>query len=49
MHDEFDQQEHDSNRDLVIREFDIEFLRFKNEKVINDPKNTIEKVKEFLP
>lgn len=49
VHDEIDQQEHDSNRDLVIREFGIEILRFKNEEVMNDTKNMLEKVKAFLP
>lgn len=49
VHDEIDQQEHDSNRDLVIREFGIEILRFKNEEVMNDTKNVLEKVKAFLP
>lgn len=49
VHDEVDQQEHDSNRDQVIREFGIQILRFKNEEVINDFKNVVEKLKEFLP
>jgi len=49
VHDEIDQQEHDSNRDLVIREFSVRILRFKNQEVINDPKNVVEKVKALLP
>ena len=49
VHEEIDQQEHDSNRDLVIREFSVRILRFKNQEVINDPKNVVEKVKALLP
>jgi very-short-patch-repair endonuclease len=49
VHDEFDQQEHDSNRDLVIGEFDIQILRLKNEEVMNDPIKVMEKVRTFLP
>lgn len=49
VHDEVDQQEHDSNRDLVISEFGIQILRFKNEEVMLDPKKVVEKVKAFLP
>ncbi len=49
VHEEVDQQEHDTNRDLVIREFGVRVLRFKNQEVINDPKNVVEKVKAFLP
>lgn len=49
VHDEVDQQEHDSNRDLVIREFGIQILRIKNEEVINQPDKVVEKVKAFLP
>jgi very-short-patch-repair endonuclease len=49
VHDEVGQQEYDRNRDLVIGEFDIQILRFKNEEVINDPIKVMEKVKAFLP
>ena len=49
VHDEANQQEHDNNRDLVIREFGIQILRFKNEEVMNDLKNVLEKIKQFLP
>lgn len=49
VHDESDQQEHDINRDLVIREFGIQILRFKNEEVLNTPEKVLEKVKAFLP
>jgi very-short-patch-repair endonuclease len=49
VHDGLEQQEHDFYRDQVIQEFGIRILRFKNEEVMNDPKNVVEKVKEFLP
>ncbi|WP_332914729.1 endonuclease domain-containing protein [Algoriphagus boritolerans] len=48
VHNKVDQREHDSNRDIIIREFGIQILRFKNEEVMNDPKNVVEKVKAFL-
>jgi very-short-patch-repair endonuclease len=49
VHEEVDQQIHDGDRDLVIREFGVKILRFKNQEVIDDPKNVVEKVKTFLP
>ncbi|WP_026969784.1 DUF559 domain-containing protein [Algoriphagus terrigena] len=49
VHEEIDQQEHDSNRDLLIREFGVKILRFKNDEVINQLGKAGEKIKAFLP
>ncbi|GAB3219474.1 endonuclease domain-containing protein [Algoriphagus aestuariicola] len=49
VHDKVDQQEHDSNRDLVIREFGIRILRFKNEEVVNELERVLERIRAVLP
>jgi very-short-patch-repair endonuclease len=49
VHHEIDQQEHDRSRDLVISELGIRILRFKNEEVMSNIGDVMEKIKSCKP
>ena len=41
-------KEYDINRDTILKEFQIEILRFTNDEVINGPELVIEKIKRAI-
>lgn len=48
VHEGLEQQEHDINRDAVIKEFDIRILRFRNQEILNDLPKALEQVRNYI-
>ena len=45
IHQRPENKEYDISRDIILKEFKIEILRFTNDEVINEPDLVIEKIK----
>jgi len=48
IHLRSENKEHDISRDIILKEFKIEILRFSNDEVINEPGLVIEKIKRTI-
>jgi cyclase len=48
IHLRSENREYDISRDIILKEFQIEILRFTNDEVINDPDLVIEKIKRTI-
>jgi len=48
IHLRSENKEYDISRDIILKEFQIEILRFTNDEVINDPDLVIEKIKRTI-
>jgi len=48
IHLHSESKEYDISRDTILKEFQIEILRFTNDEVINDPDLVIEKIKRTI-
>ena len=47
VHDKIDQQDYDAGRSEEFIKYDIKILRFKNEDIITDIENVLQKIKDF--
>ena len=48
IHLRSENKEYDISRDIILKEFKIEILRFTNDEVINEPDLVIEKIKRTI-
>ena len=48
VHLRSENKEYDISRDIILKEFQIEILRFTNDEVINEPDLVIEKIKSTI-
>ena len=48
IHLHSENKEYDISRDIILKEFKIEILRFNNDEVINEPDLVIEKIKRTI-
>ncbi|HEY5773972.1 MAG TPA: endonuclease domain-containing protein [Chitinophagaceae bacterium] len=48
IHLRSENKEYDISRDIILKEFQIEILRFTNDEVINEPDLVIEKIKRTI-
>ena len=48
IHLRSENREYDISRDIILKEFQIEILRFTNDEVINEPDLVIEKIKRTI-
>ena len=48
IHLRSENNEYDISRDIILKEFQIEILRFTNDEVINEPDIVIEKIKRTI-
>ena len=48
IHLRSENKEYDISRDIILKEFQIEILRFTNDEVINEPDIVIEKIKRTI-
>ena len=48
IHLRSENKEYDISRDIILKEFKIEILRFTNDKVINEPDLVIEKIRRTI-
>lgn len=48
IHLRSENKEYDISRDIILKEFQIEILRFTNDEVINDPDLVIERIKRTI-
>ena len=48
IHLRSENKEYDISRDIILKEFQIEILRFTNDEVINEPDIVIEKIKRTV-
>ncbi len=49
IHEKIDARIYDQERSEYLESLDIKIVRFKNEEVINNIENVLEKIKQFLP
>ena len=48
IHLRSENKEYDISRDIILKEFQIEILRFTNDEVVNEPDLVIEKIKRTI-
>ena len=48
IHLRTENKEYDISRDIILKEFQIEILRFTNDEVINEPDLVVEKIKRTI-
>ena len=48
VHFRSENKEYDISRDIILKEFQIEIIRFTSDEVINEPGNVIEKIKRTI-
>jgi very-short-patch-repair endonuclease len=48
-HDDIDQQEYDAERTMIIKEYGINIIRFKNDEVLFDTENVLKRIVAAIP